>query len=162
MTATVTSIRAGGPSADLRQALETISDSYLRCARTAPAVQHDDYITKLGKRVVDGRVLLAGHELALQFNAFDRGQAQQLVEAPLHAQLAVVRSWYATGPIDLPMLARRETVAQGMADPAEWDLANPTPMMLAAADDALSVHLIELQRLVEGVRRLRYCPESAA
>lgn len=143
------------------RAVGAVKDAFLRVASRATKPQHDKYIENLYRRVGKQQVTLGEHELAIAFNAFQRGAPIEDLEAPAHAWLAQVREWVRARdgePVltDLRMLCRAETEAQGYADVTQWDLPNASAKTLAVADDALSIHLVTLLRLRDEVRRRRY------
>jgi hypothetical protein len=151
----------------LLRAVAAVKGAFLRIATGSTKPQHDKYIENLYRRVSKKAVTLGEHELALAFNAFQRGAPLCDLEAPAWAYLTHVREWVAVRDgeptsDDLVQLCRDETNAQGYADLEQWDLVNPTSKDLAEADDALSVHIVTLLRLRDAVRRRRYLHEQAA
>lgn len=123
--------------------------------------QEDSYITSLKGRLQKGTVRLFDHLLLFARNWFERGARQEAVEAVFHTMLSIVRSWYKDrdGAADLATLAKNETIAQAHADIEQWDLVHPTPLVVAEAEAALSVHMIQLSRLVQRLREMKHAQQ---
>jgi hypothetical protein len=124
--------------------------------------QRDAYVTSLAGRIEDGEVRVFDHLVICLRNWFERGAPQEHVEAVFHAGLSMVRRWYGARGVtdDLETLVRNETIAQAHADVTQWDLARATSKEIAEAEAALSVHLIQLTRLVLRLRAIRYAEHA--
>ena len=160
--ATGTTMHRAAPDADRKRWSRALSDGFRRMKRGPLSAQYDRAVSTLAKKVESGRVKLFEHIVILAHNLFLRGATQHDVEAFGHAYLAVVRSWYAEGqPMpDLAALAKAELDAQCMADPHQWDmLRSVTPKGLADCEAASSVHLLQLQRFVGGLRAHLYATD---
>lgn len=144
-----------------RSWITTLADAFRRprkAAKGEPTKQAKNY----GKKIDAGTINLFEHITVVLDDAIARGASQADAEAFGHAILALVRSRFASDLPALEMLVHAETVAQGHADVSTWDLRTMSPKAIADAEALCSVHLIQLARLVEGLRMHKYAGQRAA
>lgn len=144
-------------SPNLDRTARLLREALTHARRDVRCPLKDAHIENLQRRIENDRTRPCQHIMTVLHDAFSRGAPREDVEQFARTLLALIASWYEPKALpDLHQLLLMESHAESEARPATLAVAlTPTTKAIADASDRLHTQLMALERLVEGLDRVR-------